>query len=269
MVEPGGNPLSPSMVYRPLPGFDPAWELRRLQSTSQLGQVYEEFSKVLMLIFQRSLAPPDGLERPNAFETGFADHLIPIAASRRQGTIQGSTNLRYLSGPYFYNENNGAFGVRCNLLSDSMPNTVLSIQISPASGSFALIRNHSMVPNAQDESLPNQLFLGSNAGIEAFHRLHDGVTVGMRLYARAELDVSRGSSGVGGVADYEAAYLKFDIQEMINGHMDIPVSVMLLAQHFNRGAHRSVIYDFDEGTPRGAELIQSGVEGMLTISFAL
>jgi hypothetical protein len=232
---------------------------------SELEHVYGEFAEVFLTFFSKSLAPPSGIENPNNSENGYADFLVPIGASQCSGTIQGSTNLRYLSGPYFYNENNGAFGVRCNLLSKSMKDTVISVQISPAAGSIALIRYHSMVPAPEGESPPTQVFLGSMAGIEAFHRFHAGVTAGLRLYVRGELDATSGGR-VGGVSNYEAAYLRFDIDQLIPRTLQIPISIMLTAQAFDRGAHRSTIYDFEEITPRGAEMIRTGLEGVLSIS---
>lgn len=269
IAEVGGQSASRHVPLHPEANRVDIQSLLARPPASDLEKVYAEFSSVLLVFFGKAIAPPDGLERPSLYEAGYADYLVPLSpASQCHGTIQGATNLRYLSGPYFYNENNGAFGVRCNLLSTSMPDTVLSVQISPAAGSIALIRYHSMVPTPADESTPTQVFLGSMAGIEAFHRFHAGVTAGLRLYARGELDVTSGGM-VGGVSHYESAYLRFDVADMMNRRLEIPVSIILSVQTFDRGDHRSTIYDFEESTPRGAEMVRMGAEGQLLFSFQL
>lgn len=266
MVEPGSSPV---LVFSPLPspGLDDSF--RPYNASTVLLQVYEEFARVFMHFTSRSIAPPDGIERPNIYETFYADYLMGQVTDRCRGTIQGATNTRYLSGPYFYSEQNGGFGVRCNLLSASMPNTILSVQISPVSGSIVLIRYHSMVTrqDGDDEQLPTRFLNGAHVGLEAMHQFHAGISLGMRLYARAEVDIFNG--GQAGVGTYEAAYLKFDFRELLRGRVEVPVSVTFQVQHFERGDSRRGIYEFEERTLRGAEHVRSGFEGFVMIALYL
>jgi hypothetical protein len=269
MVEHGTAPRPSTITFTPLPQPRAHEAFFRTSNSSQLQQVYDEFARVLMYFTSRSVAPPDGVEVPNLYELPFADYLTGSIRDRCRGTIQGATNTRYLSGPYFYNEQNGSFGVRCNVLPGSPSDSSLAIQFSPASGSIALIRYHSFFieDEMNVEQLPTRVLMGFNAGIEAVHRFHRGVSAGLRLYARGE--VAMFDDRRAGVATYEMAYLNLDLAALLQGRAYVPMTITLLGQAFDRGDARQDIYDFEERTLRGVQDVRTGFEGLLLLTFHL
>ncbi len=237
----------------------------RNDKESDLRKIYQTISSLLLELFKQTMAPQDGIEHPDLFETSYGEHLVKIASTRCVATMQGVANLRYISGSYFYSQTNGALGFRCNLMPESMPNTVVSIQISPAAGTIALIRLHAgLNPTDGMPDLPTQVLVGSEAGIEAMHRFHEGITAGFRLYARAEMNPMNIHEA--GVTTYEAAYLNFDIHRILGPQFQVPLTISLKVQGGDRGPEKEPIYGVDLSPARGADQLRTFLEGMISVA---
>lgn len=229
--------------------FDPTdTVLGQAPSDGTLEKISGALAAVVKKFLGGFVPDPNGSDSPILDENAHDQFVKQIGNSRFQFYIQGVGTLRYLGGPYMYNDVHGALGVEYNFIgmtdntrTNPAP-TLLVVRFSPAYGEIAMVR---MAAGARDqEGLPGTVVLGGQLGIEGSHKF-GRFEPGFRAYVKHLWDT--GPTAASGFGAYAAIYCKIKLSELRTSKADGRAAFYLTpwVEYFDRSPAQAELYNYD------------------------